>query len=123
MLRTLASMGGGALDCYNKKNLTYCWSHNGDEQNTKRMAFIWYYAGQEIYETAGFGSHEEWLEKQVLEKLNVEYYPPAGKDGGKSCIRLLYSKTFNTYRYNLMRNPGGNHQNLVGVTHPKVNIR
>jgi hypothetical protein len=25
------------------------------------MAFIWYFAGQEIYDTANLGSHEQWI--------------------------------------------------------------
>ena len=123
MPRTLASMGGGQpIDCYSRKNLVDSWSHNGDELNTKRMAFIWYFAGQEIYDTANLGSHEQWMEKVVMEKLNVEYYPLPGPGERKSCIRSLYSNMFNNHRYNLFRNLGGNHDTQIQISHPNVDL-
>jgi hypothetical protein len=115
--------GGEPIDCYSRKNLVDSWSHNGDELNTKRMAFIWYFAGQEIYDTANLGSHEQWMEKVVMEKLNVEYYPLPGPGERKSCIRSLYSNTFNNHRYNLFRNLGGSHKTQIQISHPtKVDL-
>ena len=110
---------GEPINCYSRKNLVDSWSHNGDELNTKRMAFIWYFAGQEIYDTANFGSHEQWMEKVVMEKLNVEYYPLPGPGERKSCIRSLYSNMFNNHRYNLFRNFGGKHDTQIQISHPK----
>jgi hypothetical protein len=111
--------GSEPIDCYGRKNLVDSWKLDGGELNTKRMAFIWYFAGKEIYETANLGSHEEWLEKHVMEKLKVEYNPPPGPREQKSCIRALYSHMFNNHRYNLFRNNGGNHETQVQITHPK----
>jgi hypothetical protein len=111
--------GGKPIKCYSRKNLVESWSHDGDELNTKRMAFIWYFAGQEIYDTANLGSHEQWMEKEVMEKLNVEYYPPPGPGERKSCIRSLYSNMFNNHRYNLFRNFGGKHDTQIQISHPK----
>jgi hypothetical protein len=108
----------GEVKCYSRKNLVESWTHNGDEQNTKRMAFIWYFAGQDIYNSACLGSHEKWLEKQVMAQLNVEYYPPPLAGERKSCIRSLYSSRFNNHRYNLFRNFGASHDTLIQISHP-----
>ena len=108
-----------AINCYSRKDLAVSWNQDGDEVNTKRMAFIWYFAGQEIYETANLGSHGQWMDKKVLEKMNVEYYPPPGPGERKSCIQSLYSQIFNNHRYNLFRNLAGNHDNMVQISHPK----
>jgi hypothetical protein len=110
---------GVPVKCYNRKDIVKSWSHNGDEMNAMRMAFIWYYAGQEIYHMASLGSHGQWLEKQVMEKLNVEYYPPLKNKGeGNGCIQALYSHKFNDHRFNCFRNIGGSHENQVQITHP-----
>jgi hypothetical protein len=59
------------------------------------------------------------MEKEVMEKLNVEYYPPPGPGERKSCIRSLYSNMFNNHRYNLFRNFGGKHDTQIQISHPK----
>jgi hypothetical protein len=114
--------GREPINCYSRKNLVGSWSRNGDKVNTKRMAFIWYFAAQEVYDTANLGSHERWLEKEVMEKLNVEYDPPAGPADRKSCIRSVYSKMFNNHRYNLLRNSNGNHDTQIQISHPIVDL-
>jgi hypothetical protein len=109
---------GKEVKCYSRKNLVESWSKNGDEQNTKRMAFIWYFAGQEIYHSACLGSHEKWLEKDIMAQLNVEYSPLPVEGDRKSCIRALYSSRFNTHRYNMFRNSGASHDTQIQITHP-----
>jgi hypothetical protein len=113
-----AKFSGGEVKCYSRKNLVESWSKNGDEQNTKRMAFIWYFAGHDIYHSACLGSHEKWLEKEIMAQLNVEYNPQPGAGDRKSCIRALYSSRFNNHRYNLFRNFGASHDTLIQITHP-----
>jgi hypothetical protein len=115
--------GGELVKCYNRKDIVHSWSHNGDKLNAMRMAFIWYYAVQEIFQMASLGSHGHWLEKQVMETLNVEYYPPVAKGGGVGCIRALYSYKFNNHRFNCFRYLGGSHDNQIQITHPpNVNL-
>jgi hypothetical protein len=107
------------INCYSRKDLVLSWNQNGDELNTKRMAFIWYFANLEIYQTANLGSHEEWLEEKILGEMKAEYYPPPGPGERKSCVRTLYSLIFNNHRYNVFRNLSGNHDNMVQISHPK----
>jgi hypothetical protein len=107
------------INCYTRKDLVVSWNQNGDELNTKRMAFIWYFASLEIYQTANLGSHEEWLEEQILREMQAEYYPLPGPGERKSCVRTLYSLIFNNHRYNVFRNLSGDHDNMVQISHPK----
>jgi hypothetical protein len=104
------------LACINHKDIRLSWIQNGDNANMKRLAWMCYYYGTDIHKIGrSCLTHGEWVERKVMQVLNVEYVhltnlPP----GQQTCLQQLYSRKFNDVRTNIMsRGSTHQHQSLI----------
>jgi hypothetical protein len=111
------------LPYINNKDIRLSWLQDGGEANMQRLAWIFYYYRSEIHK---FGrsclSHGEWVERKVMNVLNVMYVHLGELPMGQwTCTQQLYSKKFNNLRTNIMR--GGTaiqHTSMVKKEQPRV---
>jgi hypothetical protein len=111
------------LPCLNRKDLRQSWVQDGSEENMKRLAWIFYYYGTEVHKIGkSCLTHGEWVERKVMKALNIVYVHlvdiPVGQ---RTCLHQLYSKKFNDFRTNVMRqSPSLQHTSRITKEQPKV---
>lgn len=111
-----------ALACINSRDIRASWIKDGSEANLKRMAWMFYFYGCEIYKNVKGVHHGVWVEQKVLDAFNVEYVHITELDiKQRTCVEQLYSHTMNGLRTNILRrNPQFQHASLVRKEQPKV---
>ena len=109
--------------CISVKDIRLSWMQNGDQANLKRLAWMWYFYGTEIYKIGRSSlTHNEWVEQKVLSKLKVSYMHLANLAmEERTCVQQLYSKKFNAFRSNVIcRGSVVQHNSQVNKEQPKI---
>jgi hypothetical protein len=110
------------LACIKTKDMRVSWVQNGGADNQKRLAWMFYYYGSELYKTGVAITHGDWVEQKVMKKFNISYvHLNALTKKESTCVQQLYSKKMNAIRSNLMRHgPTFTHTSQIKIEQPKV---
>jgi hypothetical protein len=131
LLRTAAEITGMTykckytqyvLPCIKTRDIRMAWVQDGSAENQKRLAWMFYYYGSELYKTGIAITHGDWVEQKVMKTFNISYvHMNALTTKQSTCVQQLYSKKMNDIRSNLMRpGPTVTHTSQIKVEQPKV---
>ena len=88
----------------------------------KRIAWMFYYHGSEIYKQQLSVMHGEWVEQKVMKIFNIQYvHVNELTVNQRSCVQQLYSKRMNDLRTNMLRRNKAflAHQSQIRKEQPK----
>jgi hypothetical protein len=93
-----------SMPCVTSRDIRSSWMADGGLMNQKRIAWMYFYFPTVIHQKVLNKTHQEIVEKVVMELLNVEY---SNEDellyNQRSCIQQMYARSFNDVRTNVMR--------------------
>ena len=92
------------LPCLTTRDIRASWTQDGSTENIKRLGWLFYYYGSEVYKQGRSGSHGDWVERKVMTKFNIAYVQlSALARNQRTCVQQLYSKKMNDIRTNILR--------------------
>jgi hypothetical protein len=95
----------------------------GEEANLQHLAWMLYHYGTQIHKLGRSTlTHGEWVERKEMTALNILHLHLTDLPiGQQTCLQQLYSKTFNSFRTNMMRHGKSfQHASVVKKEEPKV---
>jgi hypothetical protein len=111
-----------SLACINGRDIRASWMQDGSNVNLKRLAWMFYYFGTEIHQTAFGVPHCNVVEQKVLTTFNATYVhltDLAIKQ--RTCLQQLYSQKMNALRNNILRKGATcQHHSLIRKEQPRV---
>ena len=64
---------GQQLPCIKPRDVRDSWTQDGSDSNMKRLAWIFYYYGSELYQQNLSITHGEWVEQKLMHIFNFKY--------------------------------------------------